>query len=367
MTVAMKTLLLLTVLAVAGESKFQDILDEARVQQDVPGVSAVVIRDNAIIFAGGSGVADIASGRPVTADTPFYIGSVTKVLTAVLTLHLVDQNDLGLDDPVPGIALATRPGAPMISVRHLLTHSSGLDREGNFNYWYSADFPDRNSLSAYLARTSLRSTPGAQLHYSNIGFAALGQFIESKTGSSFAAALQEHVLRPLGMHATGARGPAPDVALGYTPVGRILPSSSRPFAGVGDQVGDRHVRVYHDARAMSPAFGAYSTARDMGRLALFLLGNGSDSVLSFETRKAMRQRQSTGRGLGIGLKRAGDRVLATHGGWFAAHRSQLLIDAEHGIAVVVLTNSDNAAPRRIADALYRAARSGYHSRRNSMP
>jgi len=113
--------------------------------------------------------------------------------------------------------------------------------------------------------------------------------------------------------------------------------------------------MYHDAKAMSPAFGAYSTARDMGRLALFLLGDGNEDVLSLETREAMRERQRSGRGLGVGLERDGDQVLATHGGWFAAHRSQLLLDHENGIAVIVLTNSDNAAPRRIANALYRAA------------
>jgi len=351
----MKMLLLLASIVAAGEPQFEAILDEARVKQDVPGITAVVIRDKQIVFAGGTGVADIESGRPATADTTFYIGSVTKVLTAVLTLNLVDQSDLGLDDPVSGVSLAMPGGAPTVNVRHLLTHSSGLEREGDFNYWFTADFPDGDSLSAYLARTSLRSTPGAKLHYSNIGFAALGQVIECETGSSFATALQERVLRPLGMHATGANGPAPGVAQGYTPVGRMLPSSSRPFAGVGERVGGRHVRMYHDAKAMSPAFGAFSTARDMGRLALFLLGNGNEQVLSFEIRKAMRQRQPAGRGLGIGLERDGDRVLATHGGWFAAHRSQLLLDPENGIAVVVLTNSDNAAPRRIADALYRAA------------
>lgn len=350
----MKALLLLTSLAAAGESRFEVILDEQRREQDVPGVSAVVIHDNEIVFAGGSGVADIASGRPATEDTVYYIGSVTKVLTAVLTLHLVDENDLGLDDRVAGIAVATPGGAPTVSVADLLTHSSGLEREGNFNYWFTADFPDGDSLSAYLARTRLRSTPGTELHYSNVGFAVLGQVIESATGLTYSAALQERVLGPLSMNATGARGPASGVAQGYTPVGQILPNASRPFAGVGERIGDRHVRMYHDANAMSPAFGAYSTAHDLGRLALFLLGNGNEQVLSLATRENMRQRQPTGRGLGIGLERNGDQLLATHGGWFAAHRSQLLIDPANGIAVVVLTNSDSAAPRRIADALYRA-------------
>mgnify|MGYP001826336536 FL=1 len=247
-------------------------------------------------------------------------------------------------------------------MRHLLSHSSGLDREGDFNYWFTANFPDADALSTYLANTSLRTPPGTRLHYSNIGFAALGRMLELETKTSFGTALQQRVLHPLGMHATGANGPAPNVAQGYTPVDRILPSPSRPFAGVGERVGNRHARMYHDARAMSPAFGAYSTANDMAQLAMFLLGNGNKQVLSRENREAMRERQPTGRGLGLGLERYDDRILATHGGWFAAHRAQLLIDAESGIAVVVLTNSDNASPRRIADALYRAAREEHADR-----
>ena len=358
----MKALLLFAAFAAVGEPPFETILDEARVQQDIPGVSAVVIRDDEIVFAGGSGLADMQTGRPATEDTAYYIGSVAKVLTAVLTLHLVDQAELGLDDPVPGIAVATPGGAPTVTVRHLLSHSSGLDREGDFNYWFSANFPDADALSTYLANTSLRTPPGTRLHYSNIGFAALGRMLELETKTSFGTALQQRVLHPLGMHATGANGPAPNVAQGYTPVDRILPSPSRPFAGVGERVGNRHARMYHDARAMSPAFGAYSTANDMAQLAMFLLGNGNKQVLSRENREAMRERQPTGRGLGLGLERYDDRILATHGGWFAAHRAQLLIDAESGIAVVVLTNSDNASPRRIADALYRAAREEHADR-----
>jgi CubicO group peptidase (beta-lactamase class C family) len=326
-----------------------------RVEQDVPGLSAVVIRGNEIIFAGGSGLADIETERPANADTVYYIGSISKVLTAVLTLHLIEESQLDLDEPVTGIGVDTPAGEAPITIQHLLTHSSGLEREGDFGYWFSADFPDRDALSAYLARTSLRSEPGSKQHYSNIGFATLGRSIESATGLPYDAALEKYVLGPLQMEATGSPGPAPNVAQAYSPTGRLIPNDERPFAGVGKRVGGRHIRMYHDAKAMTPAFGVYSTAPDLGRLAMFLLGYGNDSVLSLAARKKMRQRQPTGRGLGIGLERDGDRLLLTHGGWFAAYRSQLLIDTTSEIAIVVLTNSDSAASRRIVDSLHRAA------------
>ena len=329
------------------------MLDRYRAAQDIPGISAVVIRHNEPVFVGGSGVADIETGRPVTADTVFYIGSVTKVLTATLVLHLAETQILTLADTVPGINDVDQQAE--INVRQLLTHSSGLEREGDFNYWFTGEFPERESLAHYLSHTRLRSEPGTRLHYSNIGFAVLGGFIERKLDSSFGEVLTARILEPLGMSATGLPGPAADLAIGYTPIGRIIPSKSRSFAGVGRRIGNRNERNYHDAKSMGPAFGAYSTARDLANLALFLLGNGNDDVLSQEARTQMRQRQPLGRGLGVGLSRRNGNEVISHGGWFAAHRSRVLIDPVNGIAVIVLANSDSAAVGQIADALYDAA------------
>lgn len=339
----------------AEPSHYQEILDRSRQLQDVPGISAVVIRDHEVLYAGGSGVADIATGRPVNADTLFYIGSMTKVLTSVLTLSLVEQEQVRLQDSLRSLSQGIGLGYPHVSILELLAHTSGLEREGNFGYWFNARFPDRDALSAYLLNTSLRFEPGANYHYSNIGYAALGLVVESITGESYERALESIVLRPLGMRDTSARGPVAGIASGYSPPGRLIPSETRPFAGVGQVIAGRYERNYHDAGAMSPAFGAYSTARDMGRLSQFLLGKGGNDVLSLAAREAMRERQPHGRGLGVGLVRRHGRLIMSHGGWFAAHRSQLLVDAHNRVAVVVLANSDNAEPGRVADALYDAA------------
>jgi CubicO group peptidase (beta-lactamase class C family) len=135
----------------------------------------------------------------------------------------------------------------------------------------------------------------------------------------------------------------------------VIPNEQRPFAGIGRQVGTRHLREYHDAKAMTPAFGAYTTARDMGRLVRFLLGFGSSEVLPDELRMQMLAPQKSGRGLGLRASRLNDHDVARHDGWFAAHRSHLLLDLEADIAAVVLTNSDSASPALIAEALIVAA------------
>ena len=344
---------LMLLMAAATATDLQAVLDRLRVAQEIPGVAAVVTQADQVVFAGASGLADIESSRVMTPDTLLYAGSLSKILTAVLTLRLVEEDRLALDVPVAARGLDLG-GVKPITVAHLLTHAAGLPREGDFNYWFTGNFPDTAELSRYLASAPLRAAPGAELYYSSIGYAALGMLIERITGQTYADALAGRVLEPLAMVSTGVPGPAPGIATGYTPMGRIIPSESRPFAGVGRAVGGRHVREYHDAGAMSPAFGVYTSARDLGRLARFLLGHGGDDVLSSAMRARMRTRQDSGWGLGLKVGSYQGRPVARHEGWFAAHRSHLLLDLPDDIGIVVLTNSDSGAPAIIAEALFAA-------------
>ncbi len=346
---------MITVVAAASNANFQSVIDDFRESQDIPGVSAVVVRANDVIFSGASGMADLATKREMTADTVFYIGSLTKVLTAVLTLNLIEADKLSLVDTVDFIAADAEDAAIAVSVSHLLTHSSGLPREGNFDYWFTADFPNQNDLGDYLRSAELDFSPGTDRQYSNVAYAGLGLVIESVSGQSDSDALRTRVLEPLRMRTAGSPGPASDVANGYTPPGRIIPSEEKPFAGVGEKVGDRHVRMYQDAGAMTPAFGAYASALDLSRLARFLLDYGGDDVLSKNMRAQMRSQQANGWGLGLKVQRYKGHRVARHDGWFAAHRSHMILDVRDGIAVVVLTNGDNADPTEIAEALFDAA------------
>ncbi|MDT8321217.1 MAG: serine hydrolase domain-containing protein [Xanthomonadales bacterium] len=327
------------------------VIDRAMQKQSIPGVSAVVVRDGQVIYSSGRGVADIESGRAMDDETVMYIGSLSKILTAVLALQQVESGRLAMTD--------TLDRQPTITVRHLLTHQSGLPREGGFDYWFSGEFPDAPTLAAYVDRAPLEFEPGSRTRYSNIGYAALGALLADRAEQDFETLLRARVLEPLGMEDSGARGPAPGVATAYSPAGRLIPDSERPFAGVGDAIDGRHVRVYHDAGAMSPAFGAYSTARDMGRLLMFLLGNGREGVLSREMRVRMYEPVASNRGLGLRMESLDGRRVARHGGWFAGYRSHLLLDPARGIGIVVLANSDSASPDAIVDELFRTAAQSY--------
>ena len=123
----MTAALLLAALAVAVTADFQGLLDQMRSDQEVPGISAVITRQDKVVCAGASGMADLETMRAMTADTIVYAGSLSKVFTAVLTLRLVEEEKLSLSDPVDGIALQSSGDAAGITIAHLLTHASGLE------------------------------------------------------------------------------------------------------------------------------------------------------------------------------------------------------------------------------------------------
>ena len=195
-----------------------------------PGLAAIVIAEGEVTFAGARGLADIETGRPLSVDTPLYAGSLSKVFTAVIVLKLVDDGLLSLDTNVDfGQPETTR--APF-DVSLLLSHASGLPREGNFGYWFSGEFPDDMALREYVIEQLGHIQPGGKSRYSNVGYAVLGLSAAQATGRPFAALLAEHIVQPLGMTATGAPGPTAGIARGYTPADRLIPSEKRPFAGV---------------------------------------------------------------------------------------------------------------------------------------
>ena len=342
----------LSLLAALNTGPFLDVLSNEASDSD-PGLAAVVIMDGEAVFAGARGLADIESGQALSVDTPMYAGSLSKVFTAVVVMKLVENGDLVLDEPVD---FGQPPGqdAPF-NVRSLLSHASGLPREGNFGYWFSGEFPGRSHLREYVTPLLSEVRSGGDARYSNIGYAVIGLAAEKATGRPFESLLREMVTQPLGMTQTGAPGPAPDIARGYSPPNRLIPSRERPFAGVGRKIGNRHLREYHDAKAMTPAFGIYTSARDLGKLAQLLIGDEHPGLLAPVTRARMREAQDSGWGLGIGVGSVDDNRVATHSGWFAAHRSFLLLDAGNGIGVAVLANSDDGVPARVARALYRVA------------
>src|SRR5262249_3920672 len=144
---------------------------------------------------------------PATPDTLFRIASITKTFTATAIMQLRDQGKLQLDDPVtkhlPSFAVRPRePGGQPITIRHLLTHVSGLPREADAPYWMNDQFPTREDIAKALSDLEQVFAAESRWKYSNLAVAVAGQIVSVVSGQPWDRYVTQHILDPLGMAAT---------------------------------------------------------------------------------------------------------------------------------------------------------------------
>jgi methyl acetate hydrolase len=257
----------------------QRVLAAAVERQDTPGAVGLVVDKNGVLFAGAAGKSDLAKGTPLTSDAIFNIASMTKPVTSVAAMILVEQGKLSLDDPVskylPGFdklqvitkfnpadgTYETRPATRVMTVRHLMTHTSGIAY--GFSNPIIARLQQGNNKSEW--ELPLVHEPGEKWTY-GASTRVLGLIVEKLTGATLEAYYQEHIFRPLGMVDTSYAVPAgkqsrlvhvyshEDGTFKERPFGGPTPTTpTPPFRGDG---------------------GLYSTARDYGLFMRMLLNGG---------------------------------------------------------------------------------------------
>ena len=172
----------------------------------MPGAAVVVIRDGQVIVRKTYGLADVDSGTAITPDTNFRLASLSKAFTAAAVLLLVEDGRLALDDPASRVLAELPAYASDVTVRHLLTHTSGLwDYEDFVPDTQARQLKDIDALNLVAARAeSLYFTPGAEWRYSNTGYALLALIVERVEGERYAPVLQRRIFEPLGMRGTVA-------------------------------------------------------------------------------------------------------------------------------------------------------------------
>jgi CubicO group peptidase (beta-lactamase class C family) len=281
-------------------------LDRAvrRTQADarVPALSAALHRADRDLWTCAVGTSG-DPGAPLAADSVFRIGSVTKTFTAVLVMQARDDGLLDLDDPLS--AHLDVPAHGDMTVRRLLSHTAGLQREPYGDMWDTLLAPDVDGLLADLGRAERVLGTNRRFHYSNLGMALLGQAVARLRGGTWAEVLAERILAPLGLAATGAE-PGPRAVVGH--LVDAYSDAARPEPRL-------------DCGAIAPAAQLWSTAADMARWAAFLADPAAVDpgavVLSAATADEMRWPLTTtdeslwsgGFGLGLILVPQGDRVV----------------------------------------------------------
>ena len=230
-TVTVLAALGLPLLAMASDAAFEQLieeLDSVRTEHDVAGFALTRVTGEGRL-SGAGGLADRASGRPVTADTLFRIGSITKTFNALAVMMLVEQDRLSLETPVRKIvvdAVLDNPWAETRPVRvaHLLEHSSGLLDISREEFDHNEPFPSLAAAFAWRANARVvQWSPGLHHVYSNANAGLAGLVIERASGKTYATFITEQLLRPLGMHSAGLVDDAATrerLATGYDTDGR---------------------------------------------------------------------------------------------------------------------------------------------------
>ena len=314
------------------------------------GLAVGVVRDGRLEYFYGHGLADTASRTPVSEDTVFRIGSITKTFTAVAVLQLCEQGLVDLDAPAGDYLRAyclipAKPGHRPPTVRQLLTHTAGLPQlvypTRAFGPVLGETVPYGQRVPAlaefYRGQLHLIAEPGTRHTYSNHGFATLGQIIEDVTGQPLGAYFREHIFGPLGMTDT-------DLARS----GRMSARLATGYALRAD--GPRPVR---DCDLITPgAGGIYSTTRDIARYVAALLAGGSGEhgrILKPETLTSMfaPHYQPDPRLPGVGLAffrhNLGGHLVARHDGLVPGFTSQMSLAPDDGTGVVAFTNGARSA------------------------
>lgn len=300
------------------------------------GTQVAVRVDGELLLNQAFGMADVENAVSLTVDHLFRIASHSKTFTAVAIMQLVEAGKLRLDDTigehVPELATS---GIAGVSVRHLLSHTGGVIRDGiNADWWeLGKPFPNRKELLALAKKHGKVLDPDVEFKYSNIGFSLLGVIIENASGVSYRDYVTTNIVDKLGLKNTGPdidMDRIADYAVGY---------SSRVH-------GPNRVPIDHiDTFEESAATGFFSTAAELSDYFQAHIP-GDTRLISDASKRKMQQKigeasESEWYGLGLVIQELGGRTYVGHSGGYPGHITMSKVDRDRKLSMSVLTNSND--------------------------
>ncbi|MBX9790635.1 MAG: serine hydrolase [Pirellulales bacterium] len=331
----------------AADSAPLALLEKLREDAGSPALSVAVVRDGEIVLSGAAGLADLEHAVAATSETVYRIGSISKPITAVAVMQLVEHGKVRLDDSIHDYV----PSFPVkndrpIRIRELLNHTSGVRHYRGDEFLHAQAHATLESAIGIFKDDPLLFSPGERFSYTTYGFNLLAGVVEKASGQSFEDYLRAHVWEPAGM--TSTRFDRPEL---------LVPHRARPYERQTD--GSFKNSPYVDLSIKWAGGGMLSTAPDLARFYLAVCG---DKLISAATREAMFAPQVSAGGvekdrgpdvsMALGWFTRTDsqgRVWVWHGGGSAGGRTLMSgCPAERRVAVVLTNCSDTRNLQSIA-------------------
>jgi len=298
-------------------------------EQKLPGLAISVSVDNKIVWSESFGFADLENRAPVTAQTRFRIGSISKLFTAAAAAKLHEQGALDLDAPIQKYVPSYPQKESPITSRQLLGHLAGVRHYKRDDYINQRRFESVSDSLARFKDDPLLHRPESKYAYSSYGFVLLSAILESASGENLSVLLQKLVFTPLGMNDTQVDDNR-----------KIIANRSGFYAKNSE--GEISNEIYMDTSDRIAAGGFLSTAEDLARFGAASL---SDRFLRPDTRAVVFTSQKTtdGKptGVGLGWRIATDsekRTIYHHGGDSIGGRAFLMVYPESRVVIAVVTN-----------------------------
>jgi CubicO group peptidase (beta-lactamase class C family) len=332
--------------------RIMDIWIEAQRNYDnLPGISVALVKDQNLIWSNGYGYSDLENKTPVSAGTKFSICSISKLFTSIAIMQLYESGKLRLDDQIQDLLpwynleqQFARSGP--ITVRSLLTHSSGLPRESAHPYWTGPafDFPSREEIKAGLQDQETLYPASTYFQYSNLGMTLLGEVVAQVSGTTYGEYIKSKILQPLEMFDTET----------YLPVSQWGGQLASGYSAE-DRSRNRTKLSLFDAEGIAAAAGFSSTVEDLGKFAAWqfrLLSEGDDEILKASTLRYMQQVHwmdpdwKTSWGLGFAIWEQDGQSIVGHGGSCPGYRSTIVINPAKKIAAIAMINAQAVNPSK---------------------
>lgn len=320
----------------ATTAKIDEFIKAEMQKQKIPGVSLAVIRDGQIVYAKGYGYANVEHQIPVKPETIFQSGSVGKQFTAMAVMVLVEEGKINLDDKISKYFTDAPPEWSNVTVRHLLTHTSGMtDYPKDFNF--RADYTE-DDIYKIIKATPLGFKPGEKWAYSNLGYVTLGILINRVSGKFYGDFLKERVFNPLGM--TTAR---------IISEADIVPNRAAGYALVK---GELKNQMWVSPSLNTTADGAlYLSVLDMAKWEAALNGGKLLQKTGYDamwTPVKLNDGKTHPYGFGWSLADANGKRIIEHGGAWQGFKAMISRYPEDKLSVVVFANLINANEKKLA-------------------